>query len=75
MIIICLSYGLVSIPKNCFQKARRGVYLRYFLMKISSKNFSRTHQFEAAVIDEQREALNLQIIDLIKVKSLENSSS
>jgi len=53
MIIICLSYGLVSIPKNCFQKARRGVYLR-------------THQFEAAVIDEQREALNLQIIDLIK---------
>jgi len=53
LIILCLSYGLVFVPKRCFQQTRPGLNLQ-------------THQFQAAMIEDQRSRLLFRVSDLIK---------
>jgi len=53
LIILCLSYGLVYVPKRCFQQTRPGLNLQ-------------THQFQAAMIQDQRTRLLFRVTDLIK---------
>jgi len=54
LIIFCLSYGLVSIPKRCFQHTKQDINLR-------------THQFQAAIVDETRDNLLFELYELVRV--------